>query len=224
MSKELKGTVKPYGKHLVICCGNTNADCTKWESKIEKEEGSYAQILTLEIKQSMESIGYKVMVTLSEDNSIQNQNNVEMFDIIAFPDMIRFVGVKRDQIHLLVKEFLVEKKKEFTIPNQPLESKIYVLICAHKKRDKRCGVFGPILAEEFEKELKERGIDKVSVSKTSHYGGHKFAGNVIVYPSGNWFGRVTPCDVGPIIDLHITNGKIIDRLWRGTIDKDKTEW
>ena len=33
---------------------------------------------------------------------------------------------------------------------------------------------------------------KVALYKTSHVGGHKYAGNVIVYPPGDWLGYVTP--------------------------------
>jgi len=36
----------------------------------------------------------------------------------------------------------------------------------------------------------------------SHIGGHKYAGNVIVYPSGTWYGRVTPCHVPHLLLAH----------------------
>jgi hypothetical protein len=81
------------------------------------------------------------------------------------------------------QEVLVEKNSSPSMPSEPLPNKYQLLICAHKKRDKRCGVLGAMLAEEFQKQIKEKGLEKdIVVSKSSHYGGHKFAGNVIVYP------------------------------------------
>ena len=57
----------------------------------------------------------------------------------------------------------------------------YVFVCAHVKRDKRCGVAGPLLISEFEQSIAENGLDgSVHVYGVSHIGGHKFAGNVIV--------------------------------------------
>jgi hypothetical protein len=47
-----------------------------------------------------------------------------------------------------------------------------VLVCSHMKRDKRCGVLGPMLVEQFHYELTKRGIrDKVAVYQVSHIGG-----------------------------------------------------
>jgi len=34
--------------------------------------------------------------------------------------------------------------------------------------------------------------NRVRIYKTSHIGGHKFAGNVITFPSGDWYGYITP--------------------------------
>ena len=108
-----------------------------------------------------------------------------------------------------------------------------VLICAHKQRDKRCGVTGPILARQIEQECSERreaeereaaiseqqrirdGLPQLTSAPVSslrlvrtmfisHIGGHKYAGNVIVYPAGVWYGRVTPCHVHLLLDAYAT--------------------
>ena len=110
-----------------------------------------------------------------------------------------------------------------------------LLICAHKQRDKRCGVTGPILAKQIQLESSERqqaaereadmaaqqrirdGLPPLSPASLpsqqplpvrtmliSHIGGHKYAGNVIAYPAGVWYGRVTPCHVHLILDAHAT--------------------
>ncbi|RYP51160.1 hypothetical protein DL768_003428 [Monosporascus sp. mg162] len=83
---------------------------------------------------------------------------------------------------------------------------VLVLICGHGGRDMRCGVMGPVLQNEFEAKLPRAGFDvlrgpvideRVSapalsgtvgesrrtarVAQISHIGGHKYAGNVIIY-------------------------------------------
>lgn len=69
----------------------------------------------------------------------------------------------------------------------------YVFVCAHGSRDKRCGVCGPVLIDKFDEEVGVRQLeDKVHISPCSHIGGHKYAGNMIIYsqePSGKVTGH-----------------------------------
>lgn len=137
---------------------------------------------------------------------------------------------------------------------------VLVLICGHGGRDKRCGIIGPILRDEFEKCLPmkdvqimkgpvditqdgqrpalppsapEESVRTARVGLISHIGGHKFAGNVILYippgmkaPNGGahslagcgiWYGRVEPKHVEGIIQETLLSGKVIADLFRGGI-------
>jgi (2Fe-2S) ferredoxin len=137
-------------------------------------------------------------------------------------------------------------------------SDVLVLICGHGGRDQRCGVYGPLLRREFEARLPEEGVEvldgpvegetgdfpavggEMSGSKwaarvglISHIGGHKFAGNVIVYlppgmrrPDGSahplagcgiWLGRVEPRHVQGIVKEMVLKGNVIADLFRGGI-------
>jgi hypothetical protein len=131
---------------------------------------------------------------------------------------------------------------------------ILILICGHSSRDERCGKFGPILAAEFEEKLQrqnvailhdapvhkakeintdvERYVPTARVGLISHIGGHKWAGNVIIYipPSfssnalagkGIWYGRVGPEHVEGIVAKTVLDGKVIKELFRGGIDKQR---
>lgn len=106
-----------------------------------------------------------------------------------------------------------------------------VLICGHGARDGRCGVLGPILQREFEACLAREGVE-ASVGQITHIGGHKFAGNVIVYvPPGFrgargdgegkrrwtnvWYGRVRPEHCEGIVTKSILEGRVIEELYRG---------
>lgn len=133
-----------------------------------------------------------------------------------------------------------------------------VLICGHGGRDQRCGVMGPLLEKEFVSvferlnlpvlqagglAMEESGYDSddapVNLGLISHIGGHKFAGNVIVYlppryglkdgrageesplaGKGIWYGRVEPRHVEGIIRETIMNGRIIEEMFRGGVRPD----
>ncbi|MCJ1247859.1 hypothetical protein MMC30_005074 [Trapelia coarctata] len=74
------------------------------------------------------------------------------------------------------------------------------------------------------------------VARVSHVGGHKWAGNVIIYfppqhlcgllPSplagrGIWYGRVEPKHVEGIINETINEGKVIKELFRGVMEPNR---
>ena len=119
-----------------------------------------------------------------------------------------------------------------------------ILICGHNGRDTRCGIMGPLLRTEFEEKLATQGFDVLKeagkpldsdkhtarVGLISHVGGHKFAGNVIMYippsftdnalaGSGIWYGRVRPEHVEGIVNSTLLQGKVIKELFRGGISQ-----
>lgn len=93
-----------------------------------------------------------------------------------------------------VEEVLV-KDSEWLPGNLEILSDSYVFVCSHGSRDRRCGVCGPALVNRFKEEIEIYGFQgKVSVSPCSHVGGHKYAGNVIIFGtdaggsiSGHWY-------------------------------------
>ncbi|RAL12004.1 sucrase/ferredoxin-like domain-containing protein [Aspergillus homomorphus CBS 101889] len=128
-----------------------------------------------------------------------------------------------------------------------------VLICGHGGRDMRCGVMAPVLEAEFQRMLRERGFastgrngdvvdspDHAHVGLISHIGGHKYAGNVIVYippgmtagrdassstshplaGKGIWYGRIEPKHVQGVVEETILGGRVIADHFRGGIDRD----
>lgn len=67
----------------------------------------------------------------------------------------------------------------------------YVFVCCHAAKDLRCGTCGPALVTRFKHEIEVSGLEnKVFVSPCSHLGGHKYAGNVIIFGT-NVDGKVT---------------------------------
>lgn len=105
-----------------------------------------------------------------------------------------------------------------------------VLICGHGGRDQRCGVLGPLLQSRFREAFSQRGID-AEVGLISHIGGHKYAGNVIVYlppgmqgnpwaGAGIWYGRVGPDNAADVVDKTVVKGEVIFDLLRGGVTRD----
>jgi len=76
--------------------------------------------------------------------------------------------------------------------------------------------------ENIASQLKESAdVKRALILKVSHIGGHKYAGNCIIYtPSGSgiWYGRVTPHDVDSIVVNTILNGLVLPPLLRGGLN------
>eukprot|EP01122_Echinamoeba_exundans_P011214 TRINITY_DN4383_c0_g1_i2.p1 TRINITY_DN4383_c0_g1~~TRINITY_DN4383_c0_g1_i2.p1 ORF type:complete len:169 (+),score=33.58 TRINITY_DN4383_c0_g1_i2:358-864(+) len=99
---------------------------------------------------------------------------------------------------------------------EKLSHATHIFICSHQARDKRCGHCGPRLLDDFEEKIKSRGMsDKIKMGKTSHVGGHEYAGNVLVFPEGTWYGYIKPADVDHILDDHVGKGKLLTDKLRG---------
>lgn len=94
--------------------------------------------------------------------------------------------------------------------------KTLILVCVHASRDNRCGRAGPQIIEEFKNQFLERSIknDSITVAGSSHIGGHKYAGVLVVYPSGDWYGLISKRNVSDLLD-HIIAGTKYLKGWRG---------
>lgn len=109
---------------------------------------------------------------------------------------------------------------------------------------------GPVLLSEFRRVLRKRGFstslddngtkhvdgpNHANVGLISHIGGHKYAGNVIIYlpPSfvsssgdnplagkGLWYGRIEPKHVEGLVEETFTRGRVIKNHFRGGIGVD----
>jgi (2Fe-2S) ferredoxin len=99
------------------------------------------------------------------------------------------------------------------------KSKIFIIVCAHMSRDKRCGIIGHELITLIDDWIEEQGLSgRVLVLGCSHLGGHKYAGNVVIFPQGVWYGRVLPCQVHDLLSRHILKGEIVQELYRGALN------
>ncbi|KAI9646786.1 Altered inheritance of mitochondria protein 32 [Ciborinia camelliae] len=165
-----------------------------------------------------------------------------------------------DNLSPVHKDRLLRSKKnaDFLPAVQDVKD-ILVLICGHGGRDMRCGIIGPILQAEFERVLPVKDVHVLKgavefgqdsstklleapngtirhtarIGLISHIGGHKFAGNVILYipphmktkdgkdhplaGCGIWYGRVEPKHIEGIVQETLLEGKVIEEMFRGGI-------
>ncbi|PVH84717.1 Sucraseferredoxin-like protein [Cadophora sp. DSE1049] len=286
-SKSLNGTMAPYAEQVLICTSKDD-----WLSKIEDENSGdnlAADIKELMGRGGVFSDPYhNVSITnASFPSSIPARPEVQSTSAYLVPSFkyIPFLPrVSFDSVQALVKGYLLPTKlhpahdnlspihKDRLLRSEDQGRMLYgvrdvedvlVLVCGHGGRDMRCGVLGPVLREEFERQLGRKDFavlkdpvdvnvetsDEVQilgkgnedagtkgaarVGLISHIGGHKFAGNVILYippgaktadgkshelaGCGIWYGRVEPKHVEGIIRETVLGGRVIEDLFRGGI-------
>ncbi|HVL80588.1 MAG TPA: sucrase/ferredoxin-like family protein [Actinomycetota bacterium] len=201
----LPGTVKLYERHIFVCTGRVG-----WPGHIE-EDGGFVQALSEAIAGAGDRIARTVKVTACDEPPVRGEG----YDLLVFPDAVRYVAVRDPDIPAFVEDHLVSDRPSDRLEHTELRGK-HVFVCIHANRDVRCGRCGPPVARRFRDLLQERGLeDEVTVRRTSHVGQHSLAANVLVYPGGDWYGYVTPDDVPRIVDEHLQSGEIVGDLWRG---------
>lgn len=97
----------------------------------------------------------------------------------------------------------------------------HVFVC----NGKSCSLVGSAeVKEAFERELKERGIlfgkekkgknprGSVVLTDCSSVGFCAVGAAVMVYPDGVWYAQVKAADVPEIIEEHLLNGRVVERL------------
>ncbi|KAF8399772.1 hypothetical protein HHK36_015642 [Tetracentron sinense] len=216
MYKEtLAGTVDPYDRHVFLCYKSAES----WPARVEGAEFEpLPGLLFAALKSRKNEIHGKTRLTVCEGRDGTEFSNG---DILIFPEMIKYRGLTESDVDTFVEDVLVKGTPWASGVPEVLTGS-HVFVCSHGSRDKRCGVCGPVLIEKFNEEIELRGLkDQVFVSPCSHIGGHKYAGNLIIFSPnsegkfmGHWYGYVTPSDVPDFLDLHIAKGEVIKRLWR----------
>ncbi|KAJ4960553.1 hypothetical protein NE237_020463 [Protea cynaroides] len=211
----LTGTVDPYDRHMFLCYKNAES----WPARIEDAGfDRLPRLLASTLKARRKDFHEQIRFTVCEGRDGTESSNG---DILIFPDMVRYRGLTHFDVENFVEDVLVKGSTWVSGVPEALTGS-YIFVCSHGSRDQRCGVCGPVLVDKFKKEIQLRGLkDQIFVTPCSHVGGHKYAGNLVIFSSnsegkvtGHWYGYVTPNDVPILLDQHIGKGEIVERLWR----------
>jgi len=253
-SKDIFASIKPYEKHIFFGVGTGTG--TTWPEKFESRG----------IGRLLDDIRDSVAKQHRHDKVKEPKLKISATDdvlgrVLIFPEQVAYQledytpllegGTRtrfEDQLSLIYRAHLLQDKaaKEeiangTMVKAESLADCPHVFACVHQARDKRCGYTGPILIDAIKAEIAKRGSGKkLPVLGISHVGGHKFAGNVIVFSPrsksitpksskdssqndskdnsviGDWYGYVTPKDVPSIVDSGF-NHTVIPRIWRGAM-------
>jgi hypothetical protein len=207
-----QSTVKYYNRH-VLCSGQGMA--SEWIAgaieKIPDTNMFYATKAIDKLKEIRNDLVFKCSAL-----DIHDSCN----DIWILPDQIRFRNVDPQDVNLLLLEYFTGTLSD-KYSAESFKEKILILICGHMNRDSRCGHAGKVLLPEFNRLIAEHKLqDKVWVGLTSHIGGHKYAGNVIIYPQGDWFGFINEQNVQQLFFEYILKShptSLQNHNWRGRI-------
>jgi hypothetical protein len=91
---------------------------------------------------------------------------------------------------------------------EPLDHPLFA-VCTHGKRDRCCARYGRPLYDAVADQ-----VDREWVWQCTHVGGDRFAGNLVCFPEGLYFGRVGLGDVWPLLDDYLS-GRIYLDCYRG---------
>jgi len=205
---DLWGTVDFHTRHVGFCIGKK---AEEWPPKINELED---KPLLEELHALIKEKSLPIKLTLLENPQLEEN------DIIIFPDMLKYKIKSKEDIQTIFQKHFVENLNESGISNEKLTG-VHVMVCIHGNRDQKCGNYGPPIIARFNTELAKRNIHNVFIYGSSHVGGHKFAGNVLIYPGGDWYGRITENDVPLILDEHIIKGRRILEKWRGIVGMEE---
>ncbi|KAL0554773.1 hypothetical protein IC582_008701 [Cucumis melo] len=216
----LAGTVAAYERHVFLCYRSPEV----WPSRVEDSDADLLpKLLSSAIKAHKNEISFRTKLTICEAGEGTEYSDG---DVLIFPEMVKYRGLKDKDVEMFVEDVLLNGELRESGAYDVLAGS-YIFVCAHGSRDKRCGVCGPVLVSKLKEEIELRGLkDQTYVHPCSHIGGHKYAGNLIIYSPdsdgrimGHWYGYVTPDDVPELLEKHIGKGEIIERLWRGRMER-----
>ncbi|HJU87362.1 MAG TPA: sucrase/ferredoxin-like family protein [Gemmatimonadota bacterium] len=194
--------MKPYHRHAFACTGDRS-----WPARLEDAPGLLGT-MARDVRDLREAQGQIPKLTATDAPSTGRG-----IDLLVFPEAVRYrVGDVAEWREVLAGHLCGGRPA--TIESESLPGR-HVFVCVHMARDERCGNCGPPLLAAIEAAIAKRGLEDVTVRATSHVGGHKYAGNVIVYPEGAWYGYVRPDDAERLVGDHLAGGRILEDLYRG---------
>jgi len=226
-----------YHQHILIFTGDT-----PWPPRVEdKVNGIPIVRKTMQIIKDRQKLGLNGDVIFkvgaieghySKDAKAQREG---VFEVLLFPSALRFEATE-DDMEDLVESFLcfstpyqhLAPPPDGRIAGEPLNEDTHLFVCAHESRDAKCGDIGRVLADKLQSCLSDDLKEEVRVYRCSHLGGHKFAGNLLVYPQGDWYGNLRAED-GLNIVTEILSGQdslkspLLSRHWRGRLGHNKDE-
>ncbi|KAM1323549.1 hypothetical protein TB2_044778 [Malus domestica] len=202
--------------HVFLCYKTPEA----WPWRIEGSESNpLPKFFASALKARKNDITFKTLLTV-----IEGREGTEFSDgdVLIFPQMIKYRGLKESDVDSFVDDVLVNHKPWASRVQESLTGS-HVFVSAQCSREEWNRDSARVLIDKFKEEAELRGLtNQVFVTACYQTGGHN--GNLIIYSpgsdgsiTGHWYGYITPADVLEMLDQHIGKGEIVQHPWRGQI-------
>jgi len=194
-SEKLAGTWKDRVDYFLFL---VSGKAEEWPEDIKDlPADSLFKVLQAALKKGNLRSNVKIVLAEAADGDTEG-------DVLVFPGATRF-NIRGNTAALV--DALQADRVEGCSSNV---EDCHLFVCAHARRDARCGHCGPRLLEAA-----RAGAGAAVLRKCSHVGGHAFAGNALVFRqgSGDFYGYVTPEALGDVLSGRARKG----RLWRGAL-------
>lgn len=215
---DMVGRVTYHDKHIFVL---TKMRANEWEKDFDKM--GFAAVLKRGLSKNMKGVRCKISYAEAVDGEEVPSEESNNHTILVLPDMLKFTGVNETNISQIAEALSGKQVHGATFEKETMTAS-QILICAHANKDMRCGICGPRLYQAFAEQLPKSVVAdrEIEVRRVTHLGGHKFAGNLIIYQQnrngkvfGDWYGYVDESDIPTLISEHLGEGKIVKKLWRG---------
>jgi hypothetical protein len=97
---------------------------------------------------------------------------------------------------------------ELDTAGSPVDHPLF-LVCTHGKHDRCCAKYGRPLYDAVSEQVEDDWV-----WQSTHVGGDRFAGNLVVLPEGCYYGRVEPSEAWPVVEAALA-GRIHLPYFRG---------
>ncbi|KAF9929996.1 hypothetical protein FBU30_001015 [Linnemannia zychae] len=259
----IQGSAPAYKRHLLICTGVKSKN---WVKKPELSD-PYLNLLSTAVRGQEVKVNWteEGSDSVREDAPAPLPTKGPRHDLILFPDNVKFINVRAEAFQDLSRYLdqhpigtlrpALEKQLQDTdgdalttelVPGSGESVTIElvrvpsaVLVCIHGSRDCRCGERGGDMYTILKDMVQMTGLtNSVKIYGVSHIGGHKYAPNTIMYPSGDWHGNLSEMDSNDAQQLlfdALANGgvaagvreRVADPImiekWRGRMGMNKQE-
>lgn len=253
------GTVKEYQQHILIQTAPLSSDSSAkelhsnhgcwWPSVVEKHPAVIEAVAAAAISQG------NIKVTTYEESTRDTflEAGRPVCDLRIYPAGVQYLDLPINKVRQVTAAHMDtslpdddgddgEAENSLQLEavqhlQQPLNG-LHLYVCCHGSRDTRCGKLGRGLVNTLDSLIQKQQLQSVvQVLKCSHVGGHKYAGNVLVYGAmspcdGDWFGGVNDSNAAEflsgVLDAEVgseggAEESALRHLWRGRMGTSKQE-
>ena len=223
-TKPLANSVNLYSRHFSVSTGEYN-----WPSTM-REDLQYGPDSTNPFRLSQFVVDWATAMKSNRKVVCTKSSHQSLLPCVhVYPDNVKITfnssTLKDVEKFQSVWMFGSDEKLDFITVEPLAKNTVHIYVCCHRARDERCGIIGELLISKIREyvnappaEMGMNGLD-IQVFGCSHVGGHKFAGNMVVYKpdwkQGIWYGRALPDDIDKIMRETVIDGKILAKHWRG---------